>query len=229
VATATDARRIADANRQISRLATRDVRRLWGSLTLADALEVREALEDLLPGMVAVYGELSATVAADWYDEVREGAGVSGRFRAEPAPPFDAEAVRANTRWAIAPVFAAEPDWDGALARLTPEVGRMVAQPGRDTITKSAAKDRQAAGWKRVTSPKACKFCVALADRGGVYKEATVRFAAHTNCHCSAVPSWDKNADEVSGGGVPGVRPDLDHERGAVDSPPGAYPGVAEP
>jgi hypothetical protein len=198
VATATDVRRLAEAERQIGRLATRDVRRLWSTLTVADALEVREALEELLPGMVAVYGDLSATVAADWYDEVRAASGVRGRFRAEPAGPFDPEAVRANARWAIGPLFAAEPDWDGALERLTPEVGRMVAQPGRDTITKSAGKDRQAAGWKRVTSPKACKFCVALAERGAVYKQETARFAAHTNCHCSVVPSWDKNADEVS-------------------------------
>jgi hypothetical protein len=199
VATRTDVRRLADAERQIGRLAARDVRRLWSTLTVADALEVREALEELLPGMVAVYGDLSATVAADWYDEVRAAAGVRGRFRAEPAGPVDPEAVRANARWAIGPLFAQEPDWDGALERLTPEVGRMVAQSGRNTITKSTVRDRQAVGWRRVTnSAKPCKFCVALADRGAVYKQETARFAAHTNCSCSAVPSWDKNADEVS-------------------------------
>jgi hypothetical protein len=198
VATRTDVRRLAEADRQIGRLATRDVRRLWSTLTVADALEVRDALETLLPGMVAVYGDLSATVAADWYDEVRASSGVGGRFRAEPAAPVAAEAVRANARWAIGPLFAQEPDWDGALERLTPEVGRMVAQQGRDTITRSTVKDRQAVGWKRVTnSPKPCKFCVALEARGAVYKEATVRFAAHTNCSCSVAPSWDKTAPEV--------------------------------
>jgi hypothetical protein len=198
VATRTDVRRLAEAERQIGRLATRDVRRLWSTLTVADALEVRDALEELLPGMVAVYGDLSATVAADWYDEVRAASGVRGRFRAEPAGPFDPEAVRANTRWAIGPIFASEPDWDGALERLTPEVGRMVAQSGRDTITKSTVKDRQAVGWRRVTnSAKPCKFCVALAARGAVYKQETVNFATHTNCSCSVAPSWDKSAPEV--------------------------------
>jgi hypothetical protein len=198
VATRTDVRRLADAERQIGRLAARDVRRLWSTLTVADALEVREALEELLPGMVAVYGDLSATVAADWYDEVRAAAGVRGRFRAEPAGSFDPEAVRANARWAIGPLFAQEPDWDGALERLTPEVGRMVAQSGRNTITKSTVRDRQAVGWRRVTnSAKPCKFCVALAARGAVYKQETVNFATHTNCSCSVAPSWDKSAPEV--------------------------------
>jgi hypothetical protein len=198
VATATDVRRIGEANRQIVRLAESDVRRLWTSLTGADALVVREAVEELLPGLVDVYGDLSATVAADWYDEVRASSGVAGRFRAFPAATVDAEAVRANARWAIGPVFAAEPDWDGALARLTPEVGRMVLQPGRDTVTKSTVRDRQAVGWQRITtSPKPCKFCVGLAARGAVYKESTVRFAAHTNCSCSVAPSWDPKAPEV--------------------------------
>jgi hypothetical protein len=198
VATATDVRRLATAERQIGRLAARDVERLWRTLTVADALQVRATLEELLPGLVASYGTLSATVAADWYDEVRASQGVRGRFRARPEAPFDAEAVRANARWAIGPLFAQEPDWDGALERLTPEVGRMVAQPGRNTITRSAVRDRQAVGWRRVTnSAKPCKFCVALAARGAVYKQETVNFATHTNCSCSVAPSWDKSAPEV--------------------------------
>jgi hypothetical protein len=42
-----------------------------------------------------------------------------------------------------------------------------------------------------------------LADRrpdgrpGGVYSEAGVHFAAHGDCHCTAVPSWDSTAKPV--------------------------------
>ena len=56
---------------------------------------------------------------------------------------------------------------------------------------------RAAVGWHRETRPGACDFCRMLAGRGGVYKESTVRFAAHDDCGCVAVPSWDANAPEV--------------------------------
>lgn len=32
-----------------------------------------------------------------------------------------------------------------------------------------------------------------LSDRGAVYRQATVQFAAHTNCHCTAVPVFKDN------------------------------------
>lgn len=73
----------------------------------------------------------------------------------------------------------------------------MAMQPGRDTITRSTDLDPRAVGWQRITSAGACKFCVGLAARGAVYKQSTVRFAAHTNCSCSASPSWDATAPEV--------------------------------
>jgi hypothetical protein len=193
VATRADVRRIADANRRISRLAAADARRLWSTLDTDDALQVREALEDVLPDLVAVYGELSATVAADWYDDMRAQAGAPGTFSAVLAAPFAAEAVRANARYAIGPLFSADPDPQSALGLLELEVDRMTLQPGRDTRTQSAKKDPARPTWARVPSnPEPCAFCTMLASRGAAYHtEASAGGlnpdSYHADCGCEVV------------------------------------------
>lgn len=206
MATRADVRRINAANRQIVDLAQQDLRRLWATLDTGNAMAVREALEDLLPDLVLAYGELSATVAADWYDEMRAQAGAPGRYTALLAPPFAAEAVRANARWAIGPLFSADPDPDAALGRLESESDRMVLQPGRDTRTLSAKRDPAKPRFARVpTSPKPCAFCTALASRGPVYwsqEAAGGTSDFHSSCNCEVVQVYD-------GQGLPeGYEPD---------------------
>jgi hypothetical protein len=226
VTTAADVRRLADANRQISRLASSDVRRLWSTLDTDRPLEVREALEELLPGLVETYGDLSATVAADWYDEQRAQAGVRGSFTALLAAPFAAEAVRANARWAIGPLFSADPEPDRALALLTLETDRMVRQPGRDTRTLSASRDPARPRYARVpTSPKPCAFCTMLASRGAVYHSESAAGGGfnsyHADCACEVIPVH--TGQPLPEGYDPDGLYDI-YEAAAVQAGPGAPP-----
>lgn len=57
---------------------------------------------------------------------------------------------------------------------------------GRDTIVAAANSDTKCYGWRRLTSPGACDFCLFLADRGAVYREESAAFAAHDSCACTA-------------------------------------------
>lgn len=59
---------------------------------------------------------------------------------------------------------------------------------GRETIVATVEADPIAAGYRRVTSGDACKFCSNLASRGQVYSAATRDFAAHDGCSCSSEP-----------------------------------------
>jgi hypothetical protein len=200
VATRADVQRLVTANRQISRLAARDVRRLWASLDTDDALQVREALEDVLPDLVTAYGELSATVAADWYDAMREQAGAAGRFSAVLAGTFAVDAVRANARHAIGPLFSATPEPDAALSLLELETDRMVLQPGRETATLSARKDPAKPRYARVPSnPSPCAFCTMLASQGAVYHSEAAAGPLgsdkyHAACGCQPVAIYDGQA-----------------------------------
>jgi len=195
VAAPTDVATIRQANASIEALALRDLRAFWASLDLSRPERARDALLEFLPVLSSQYGEAAAVVAADWYDELRSAAGVPSRFRAVMAAPVPAEAAVAQVRFGARHLFTDTPQQ--MLTFLEGVASKYVLQPGRDTVQLSAAADPAARGWHREVRAGACDFCRLLAGRGGVYTEKSVRFAAHHNCHCVAVPSWDASAPEV--------------------------------
>ena len=189
MATAADLARYADASRDVRRLAVVEAEDLWATLDFDDPVEVREALEDVLPDLMDVYGDLSATVAADYYDDIREQAEVRTSFSAILSAPVAAEAVRANARWAIGPLFSAEPDPDQAFGRLAQEVDRMTLDPGNRTIGESTLRDPERPRWARVPQGAApCAFCQVMASRGAMfYGQAQAGGEGdfyHADCEC---------------------------------------------
>lgn len=172
---------------ELVRLATLDLRALWRQVD--DAVVARELLADVLPDLAAVYGSATGTLAADYYDDLREEAAVRGRFRAIVAEP--SQRTDELARWAVGPLFTDDDDpYQRALARAEGGLQRLIADVGRDTVMRSSIEDPQAIGWQRVTSG-GCGFCQMLASRGAVYSESTVRFGAHDNCRCFAVPAFE--------------------------------------
>ncbi len=195
MATQGDVTRYNNANRDVRALITREVRLLWNSLDVSDAMNVRYALEELLPPLIAAYGEIAATVAADYYDELRIAAGVPSRFSAVLAPSAPPEAVRTNARWAIGPLFSANPNTAQALARVEQEADRMVLQQGKQTISESVKRDPAKPRWARVPKGPTCAWCLVLASAGAVYGSAEAagkddpdRY--HARCDCEPTPVW---------------------------------------
>lgn len=170
---------------------------------------VRDTLLDILPALVAGYGAAAATVAADWYDDLRDELGVTGLFRAIPAAP-DLAGVDALARWGVSPLFDAEPDVEAAVQRVAGGVQRRLSDAARRTAAFSSTEDPRAKGWQRQTSGNGCSFCQLLASRGTVYSRETVDFASHDSCACVAVPAFE-------GAPLP-VRPYTPSEREATDA-----------
>ena len=194
-ATVSDPLWLRQAQAGVWEYASSDVESLFRSLDLGNPKRSRDVLLREVPQLTSVYGEQTAVLAADWYDELRYLEGVPGRYRASMAEPFPEAFVKKRIRYGAGHLFTPTPEQ--MLPFLLDAVQEYVLQPGRDTIQRAAVNDPQAAGWQRVTSPGACDFCRMLAGRGGVFKRATATFAAHGNCNCSAAPSWDKSAKEV--------------------------------
>ena len=182
---------LVEAHRRDLRLlvtqAERDLNILFRQFTTAD--EAVEALRDALPRFVAIYGAAAATLAADWYDDLREAAEVRGRFAAIPAELPDVGRTDALAGWAAGPMFAAEPDKATALSKVAGGLQRIVANADRDTIRVSSVQDRAARGWRREGSG-GCTWCQILIGRGSVYSEASADFEAHDHCRCVAVPDF---------------------------------------
>lgn len=182
-----------DAQRDVVTLARAALADWWRDLDVSDAKAAVAALEEFVPDLVAAYGDVAATVAADWYDALREQAGVSGSYRARLAEPLPAEQVRASARWASGPLFGRQPDPDRALGMLSNAVQRLVQQQGRDTMTRNVRSDPSRPRWMRVPHGRTCAFCLMLASRGPVYLSAATAGAYnryHDVCNCQPMPYW---------------------------------------
>jgi hypothetical protein len=189
-----DVEQFARGNRDIRALVLADLAAFWGTLNTLNATATRDALLEVVPLLVAQYGETAAAIAADFYDRMREQSSPKGRFTAVLADPVDVDELRGQIRWSIGPLFNREnPDPAAALGRLQIKVDEFTLQPGRDTIAHSAAKDPAKAHWARVPVGKTCAFCLTLASRGPVYRSAETAGTArkyHGDCDCTPTPYW---------------------------------------
>lgn len=170
----------------LSTLAANDLRRLWREVDSAD--EAQEALRDILPALTTTYSLASATVAADWYDDLRDELNVDGTFFALVADLDDVGAEEL-AGYAVGPLYTAAPDWRQARERATGGLQLRIANAARETVRSSSVEDPRARGWQRSAS-MGCPFCQMLAGRGAVYSRGTVDFAAHDHCRCVAVPAF---------------------------------------
>ena len=146
----------------------------------------RAALLDGVPEVVAYYSVGSAALAADFYEEEREVAGVRSRFLPEMVVADRTVKLRRAIAWASDPLFS--DDEVSASGRLAEVVQLDTARPFRDTITGNTVRDPDAVGWRRETSGVGCGFCRLLAAKGAIYRASTARFAAHDHCGCTAAP-----------------------------------------
>jgi hypothetical protein len=145
-----------------------------------------------MPDLVAAYGDIAATVAADFFEDLRAEAEAPGRHGARLAAAPAATAVLVNVKWASSPMF--QGDRTGTLGRLNQVADQMALQVGRDTIDRSVRSDPAKPKWARVPSgADTCAFCLALASRGAVYGSAASAGHGHkwhAGCDCTPTPIW---------------------------------------
>lgn len=175
---------------ELTTIAKRDLARVAAKAS-GSAESVRDGLMDVVPNMVGIYGEAAASLGADFYDELRDVSGVKGNFRGVPADLPGRARADALVRWGVDPLFAAEPNLDATVSRISGGLQRIVANADRQTVLRSVSLDPHGKGWQRITAG-GCSFCQMLAGRGAVYTEASADFLSHDRCHCTAVPVWSE-------------------------------------
>jgi hypothetical protein len=181
------------ATAELSRLVKAALHAFFGSLDLERPEAARDALLAFMPDLVGQYGEAAATLAVEWYDEMRAAAGAAGKFHALTAPGVPAAAIEAKVRYAAAHLWTPNPA--DALPPLLVATDKYVKQPGRDTIAANARRER--VRWARVPSgPGTCAWCLTLASRDAVYFTAEsagdlhgtgVGDGFHGDCDCQVV------------------------------------------
>lgn len=169
------------AIRDLMILADSDVRDLWKLVRDSGP----DALYELLPDLIDTYGSAAQSIAADYYDTVREVEGAPGRFVPIVEPPASTGAG-ALVGWASSTATD-----DAAFEQLVRGgMQRRIVNQSRDVVVRSSIEDRAARGWMRIGAGK-CDFCAMLISRGAVYSERTVGFATHDHCGCNAAPAFN--------------------------------------
>lgn len=205
------AARYRRAQRGLTRLLVRDVRRVRRLIvpsrmqaTVPDWIEAVRAL-------VASYGQASASLAADYYDEQRVAARVTGRFTVPLLDPPPDEQVDNSLRWATKDLWPREPEeatpaqrepigtrLEQAQKKAEAVAQKLVADQGRGTVVGAVHRDRQAVGYARAAALGACAFCKMLATRGMVFQQDTAGFRAHDGCNCGVIPVFRGQRFELS-------------------------------
>jgi hypothetical protein len=171
--------------KELVRLAQRDLQVLFDRYT--DPESARDALLAVMPALIAAYGSAAATLAADWYDDLRDAEGLRGpRFTAIPAELPGEERADILVRWGVGALFAADPDFRSAFSNTAGGLTRIIADADRYTITQSSTEDRRSPGWERVVSGGSCDFCQDLAG-----EHTGPDFGSHDHCLCVAAPRFD--------------------------------------
>lgn len=177
------------------KLALRDLRIIWERTSHLDALDRRKALEEFWPVLIERYGEITATLALDRFEEI------TGLSAVLPEPP-SYEHANERLRWAVSPLFGGAGEV-AAFALLEQLLDELVKQPGRDTLIENAA--RNDLRFARVpTGAETCSFCLMLASRGYVYQsEKSAEFhssfhGGHCDCRIALegeeTPGYDPDA-----------------------------------
>lgn len=155
-----------------------------------------EGLIDYAYGLVTKYGEGSAALAAEMYDE-------TARLSGKVLPPAEVADTASHGR-------VANEIKNTILRSVNPNsygntVSRLVKQAGADTTLINAERDGAYAAW--VPMGDTCPFCITLASRGfqRVSKKTLKKGHAehiHSNCDCAYTVRFDNSS------GVKGYDPD---------------------
>lgn len=174
-------------------LMLRDFAKVWH---LLNPSELDKSLPEWIAAVHAIivrYGQMSATLAADHYEEARLAAKVRKPFHVTLPDDPPEGLVDTGMRWAVRNVWDRNPETLPERVQAAQTMAENVAikdvvDLARITTVEAVHEDPEAVGWARVARPDACYFCRMLTTRGGVYTSETVKFRAHNGCRCTAEP-----------------------------------------
>lgn len=167
------AEQVRKAQASLAYRAKLEVAGAWPKLATLRPDQTAVVMADLLHEIGLKYGSAAASLAADYYDELRVAAGVAGSFTAIASDLPPADRFEALARWGVGPLFGAEPNRDTALNLMVGGLTRIVLNGARQTIADSVAADPGKPTYARHASANACAFCALLASRGAVYTSSS--------------------------------------------------------
>lgn len=181
-------------------LARADLEGFFVGLDISNSEAVRDALLEFVPALAREYGDVAATVAAEWYEELRSDV-TSRPFSTQLAALKPDAAVEASVRYAAGHLFEGDPA--DTLAALSGSLQRFVTYGSRATVARNVQLDPMRPRFGRVPSgAKTCAFCALVSSRGFVYhsqKSAGEFDHYHSDCDCVIAVEFDRDQHHIEG------------------------------
>lgn len=175
-----------------STLAQNELWQLLQNVNPDSPYDARDFLLLAVPTITNKYGNISALVASEYYDEIRSLAKTPYPYTSTLAETVSIEQVESSVRYASRHLFNGNKQ--AAMDYLNGVIDKYVKQPARDTIALNSSRDPAKPKFARVpTGSKTCAWCLMLAGRGFVYssaKSAGKLGQYHKACDCQPVPSF---------------------------------------
>lgn len=181
---------LTDSQAQLSAMAKRDLRDLFASLP-SDPYLARDLLLENVPIIAAEYGDLSASVAMEWFEDAYDLPSAIGS-------EYDRKAIEGTVRRTAGGLFEGNPEL--VIAGIQKGVDVWVKHLGRDSLMQSC--QRNGLRYARVPSgPRTCAWCLMLASRGAVYlSEDTAAGKQYHGGNCDCEPMPVRPGEELPGG-----------------------------
>lgn len=111
--------------------------------------------------------QVSASIARDYYQQVRIDAGIKTPIRIQPVPAPPPSLINASIDYGLRADRSGTPaDFQAAVQkRLDAANQKILADIAREQVATAVAGDELAIGFRRVPRPDACAFCILMATR----------------------------------------------------------------
>lgn len=184
-----EANRFMRANNEIARQIKSAISRTWIGLGAMTVEGKRDALLDILPGLVNRYGQTAEAVAAEYFE----------RTTGVPATMIDWDftaQVQGSLRYSIGSAFSGREA--EAVAGIAASMTRHALQHGRSTIYQSS-RSTPGVRFARAPDAKACDWCRIMASRGAVYLTEETAGGEGNSYHddCGCVPVAIRDGDTL--------------------------------
>lgn len=173
-----------------------DLESLWVSVAGESPDLIKAVLVEAVPDIIDKYGSMSASIAAEWFEElIGEAAFIPDLY--------SPDAYLASTRWAISPLYREQESPAEAFSHLIAASERHMKNYGRRVLDGSVSRTPGVFYARVPSGPTTCEFCLVMASRGPVYtNRTTAKYRArdggryHTSCDCQPVPMRGRWIDD---------------------------------
>lgn len=159
----------------------------------APVAKVREAVSAIMQQACGASTEVSARLAADFYDGLRAAFGIDDGHAAVVDSMRVPEATDGAVRAFAQDMVDGKPT-EQFVGKCLDRLDYEVRRAANECMAHNARRDPRKPKWARVpVGSETCSFCIMLASRGFAYQSEDTASHAHANCDCRVIPSWDKS------------------------------------